>query len=71
MTVVKILFNEDGEKEFRPKWHYIMCIDAERTLCTGEVFGYGEGKAVYKTREGKVTCPDCIAIIKKIKLVKL
>ena len=69
--VVKILFSEDGEKQKFAKWHYIHGIDAQRTLCTGEVFGFGEGNSVFETKFGKITCPDCISIIKKFKKVKL
>ncbi len=70
--VVKILFNDDGDKEEQPKWHYIEMPDgAERTLCSGEVFGEGEGRAIYKKKRGKITCPSCIQLIKKYKAVKL
>lgn len=70
--VVKILYNEDGEKEDSPKWHWINTFgDSPRAFCTGEVFGYGEGSAVYKSKTGKITCPHCIELIKRIKAIKL
>ncbi len=75
MKLVKIEINEDGNKVFDPKWHYIQDWgDVEGTLCSGEVFGYGEGHAKYKTKEvvkGGITCRNCLAIIMEIKAVKL
>lgn len=69
---VKIKFDDRGERVHRPKWHYVIILAAsEQTLCTGEVFGYGEGDAVYEKSRGKITCPDCIKIITKLKKVKL
>lgn len=65
MQVVKILTDEDGTKIKNPQWCAINDWgDGDRTLCDGQVFGYGEGNATYKTKEGKVTCPNCIGIIK-------
>ncbi len=69
--VVKITRDDDGYKVESPKWHYIENGDAQRTLCSGEVFGYGEGRAEFKTKRGKISCSDCIAILKKHKSVKL
>lgn len=73
-TLVKITKDEDGIKVNEPKWHWIMHVDAMRTLCTGEVFGYGEGKAQYKTKtvkRGGIDCPKCLALIKIFKSIKL
>lgn len=70
--VVKIITDEDGHKIESPKWCYITdWSDSDRALCSGQVFGLGEGSATYKTRQGKITCPQCIAIIKQIKAIKL
>jgi hypothetical protein len=73
--LVKILANEDGEKQESPQWHLVQNFgDARRTVCTGEVFGYGEGAAVYKEKfkeKGGITCESCIEIIKWYKSVKL
>ncbi len=44
------------------------------TLCTGEVFGLGEGNAEYIEKEvkrGGITCPECLKFIREIKAVKL
>jgi hypothetical protein len=75
-NLVRITVNDDGDDVFKPKWCIFGLVynDAARTLCTGEVFGYGEGEAVYTTKEvvrGGITCPNCITIIKTIKSVKL
>lgn len=72
MKVVKITRDEDGEKIDHPKWCWFYNTGgSDNTLCTGQVFGYGEGSAEYKMKEGKITCPDCIAIIREIKAIKL
>jgi hypothetical protein len=67
--VVKILYDEDSVKCETPKWHLVEWVfgDSPRTACTGEVFGYGEGSAIYKEKsvlKGGVTCPNCLEIIK-------
>jgi hypothetical protein len=75
MKLVKILFNDDGEKQFSPKWHLVAQFgDSPRTVCTGEVFGVGEGSAVYKDKvveKGGITCPECKKIIWWFKSIKL
>jgi len=72
MTVVKITHDEDGRPIEEPGWCYITdWSDSERTLCSGQVFGLGEGSAQFKLRDGKVTCKSCIAIIRQLKSVKL
>lgn len=73
MRLVKILYNDDGDKQDGPKWHLVQDFaDAQRTVCTGEAFGYGEGPAVFKAKDfGKITCPQCIEIVKWFKAVKL
>lgn len=75
MEVVKITHDEDGRKVHDPKWHYVTnWADAPRTLCGGEVFGEGEGSAVFKTKQlkkGSITCGVCIEFIKEIKSIPL
>lgn len=60
MIIVKILFNEDGEKENDTKWHLSEFFgDSPRTFCGGECYGDGEGSAIYETKEtirGGITC---------------
>jgi len=71
-NIVKIIYDEDGEKVENPKWCLVISPDgANRTFCKGEVFGFGEGSAVYEDKIGRVTCPKCIKEIKLIKSVKL
>jgi hypothetical protein len=74
-ALVKILENEDGEKQRYAKWHLVVTWgDSPRTLCTGEVFGYGEGSAMFKRRfveSGGITCPECLKIIHEMKKIKL
>ncbi len=73
--VVKILANEDGEQEIDPKWHLVTIGGgSEMALCTGEVFGYGEGSAVYekkKVERGGITCETCLQMLKLYKSIKL
>jgi hypothetical protein len=72
MKVVQITHDDDGRKVDFPAWCYIMdWSDSDRTLCGGHVFGYGEGSAQYKLRDGNVTCKTCRSIIKQLKEVKL
>ena len=72
---VKIYFNDDGDKQSKPKWHYVTHHgDSPRTLCTGEAFGEGEGAAIFKdrvTEKGGITCDQCLIIIKHMKKIKL
>jgi len=72
---VKILVNDDGEKEKFTKWHLVAFGgDTERTLCDGQAFD-GSTEVVYKveyiTKNKKVTCEDCIQAIKFYKSIKL
>jgi hypothetical protein len=70
--VVKITINDDGDRIDSPKWHYINDHGSgQNTLCTGEYFGIGESAAEYEQRKGKVTCPECLALIRQIKTVRL
>lgn len=72
---VMLLTNEDKEEVEDKVWCLI--VDgggAPMTFCTGEVFGFGEGEATYKTKtvkRGGITCERCIERIKSIKAVKL
>lgn len=73
--VVKIILDDDGDKSISNKWHYVeVSGGSPNTLCTGEVFGYGEGQAVFITKEkekGGITCENCLSIIKAHKAIKL
>jgi hypothetical protein len=73
MKLVKILVSDDGEKQDAPKWHLVQNFgDSPRTVCPGEVFGMGEGSAVFKEKNtGKITCHQCIEIVKWFKDIKL
>jgi hypothetical protein len=75
MKLVKFLTDEDGMTHPSKDWHYVHITGgSDSALCTGEVFGYGEGAATYRAKDvarGGITCPDCLAIIKKIKDIKL
>lgn len=74
-TVVKITVNDDGDKYQDPKWHlYDRFGDSDRTFCSGEVFGFGESIAEFKTKiveKGGITCHLCLKRIKSIKSIKL
>lgn len=74
-TVVKILFDDDGEKRDEPVWCLSEFVDgAPRTLCSGEVYGDGESSVIYKEKtveRGGITCDNCKSIINRIKSIKL
>lgn len=72
--LVKILTDEDGEKQ-PPHWHFVYATaGSEHALCSGQVFGSGEGLATFKEKivqSGGITCPDCKHIIKMFKTIRL
>lgn len=72
--IVKFLTDEDGFKEQNKSWHYVVNQDANRALCNGQVFGFGESKVEYKDKlveRGGITCSECIKLIKEFKSIKL
>lgn len=74
--LVKILAYEDGEKIDKPHWHLVVTKyrDGPRALCSGVVFGEGESRVEYKTKDayrlGKI-CPKCLEIINWFKSIPL
>ncbi len=71
-NVVKIIADDDGTKIDNPVWHLsITKSGGNMTLCSGEFYGIGESSCTFKTKQGKITCPDCIAEIKFYKSIKL
>lgn len=76
MELVKIISDEDGTRVDDPKW----CLGdsqggAPVQLCTGQVYGYGEGAATFETkqvgkfpRHGCGKCQDRIRYFKAIKI---
>lgn len=73
MRLVKFITDDDGNKHTSKDWHLVRTeAGAPRSVCTGEVFGYGEGAAKYKEKyTGKITCVECKAIVKWFKSIKL
>lgn len=71
--VVKLFTDDDGGKYHNKYWHLVDPANPQGTalLCTGEFFGEGESGAKYETKDGKITCPDCISILKIYKAIKL
>lgn len=73
-NLVKFITDEDGEP-MAPLWHYPFVSGASNVgLCNGQVFGYGEGVAKFEVKtvkRGGITCPECLAIIKSFKKIKL
>jgi len=73
--LVKIVANEDGDPVEYPKW----CLseqqgDSYRTICSGEVYGIGEGSAEYEYKTGfgrDITCQRCLRILKLHHEIKL
>ncbi|PHR57915.1 MAG: hypothetical protein COA43_11090 [Robiginitomaculum sp.] len=71
-SLVKIIADEDGEVIENPKWHLAWnYAGSPAAFCTGEVFGYGEGNAVFEQKNGRITCPLCLDMVRSIKAVKL
>lgn len=76
-NLVQIISDEDGE--FVEPDDRVWCLSVvggggPMCLCSGLVFGYGEGSATYieKTvKRGGVTCEVCISAIRELKAVKL
>jgi hypothetical protein len=72
--LVKLITNEDGDP-CPPLWHLAGCVGGSNAvLCTGEVYGEGEGAAVTETKSvkrGGITCNACISQIREIKSVRL
>lgn len=73
-NLVKLITDEDGEK-MHPVWHFPFNTgDGNRVLCSGQVFGEGEGLATFETKivqRGGITCQQCLNIIKSFKKVRL
>jgi hypothetical protein len=71
--VVKLITNDDGDKTDDKSWHLVVNTDgSDRTACSGEVFGEGESKAMFKTNiDGKITCSKCRELVKWYKSIKL
>lgn len=72
-SVVKIFYDEDGEHYKNPKWCYTLKdtnLEFGYTLCSGEVYGEDPDQ-FYEKEGGKVTCPNCKKLIKKIREAKL
>lgn len=73
--VVQIIVDDDGEDTNDNSWHLVVQPDGSpRTLCTGEVFGKGEGSAVFKNKvvaRGGITCKNCLNEIRFFKSIKL
>lgn len=73
-NLVKILYDDDGEKVENPKWHLAIFDTGMMAYCSGEFFGLGESRVVFETKEtkkGGITCANCLYKIKLIKSVKL
>jgi len=74
-NLVKLITDDDGMKIDNPQWHFPLNIGgANRILCNGHVFGYGESIAEFKlktVKRGGLTCEDCKKILKAFKQFKL
>jgi hypothetical protein len=72
-NLVKIKVDDNGEKKRSPKWCLVdpCSYQGSSNLCTHEYFGIGESACVYETKVGKITCPECIRIIKTYQKIKL
>lgn len=71
--LIKILTDDDGQPVEVSGWCAVKEFgDSRRTLCTGDVFGYGEsgGITFEEKSTGKVTCERCIKILQSLKKYK-
>lgn len=75
MRLVKFITDDDGGEHHSRDWHYVQTWgDADRSLCNGEVFGFGESALKYREKNverGGITCRKCLEIIHEIKSIKL
>lgn len=74
-NLIKLINDEDGEPG-DGLWHLVQQAGGgeDTILCTGEVYGYGEGDAVAElktVKRGGIECRKCMRIIKEIKAVRL
>jgi hypothetical protein len=73
-TLVKILFDDDGEEVKEPAWHLLVTDrDGPRAFCTGEFLGDGESACIYEEKIVKrgVPCPKCKELLKSYRSIKL
>lgn len=74
MQLVKIITDEDGNPRALD-WHLVIDSGGSpQALCSGEVFGEGEGAATYEIKHrkrGGITCEECLKRIAEIKAVRL
>jgi len=75
--LVKITQDEDGFTV--DKNEQVWCLGvvgggSPMCFCSGQVYGVGEGAALFKVKfvvRGGITCPGCLSSIKEIKSIKL
>lgn len=75
--LVRITVNDDGDaQDTGHLWHLVDPANGQgdAALCTGEFFGHGESRCEYEIKtaaRGGITCPECLAILRLHKAVKL
>ena len=75
-SLIKIIIDDDGAEYQNDYWHLICNppkSDTARVLCTSEAIDAcsavdGESKL---RKRGGITCPDCLAVIKYYKNIKI
>lgn len=72
-NIVKIIQDDYGEITNDDYWHLVSPINPQgkSTFCEDIFFGYGESNVIYEQKKGRITCPKCISMIKKIKEIRL
>jgi hypothetical protein len=71
-NVVKIITDDDCMPYNNDYWHYAYDHPTGKmVLCSCEYYGIGESNVEYKESDGKITCQECIDIIKHFKSIKL
>jgi len=74
--IVRLEIDDDGEKIENQVWHLVspLIADGNATFCTGEYFGFGEGRAdgtMKGVNRGGITCKSCLSTIKYLKALKI
>ena len=74
-TVVKITVDDSGSEKESPKWCLSIVSGGDpMAACTGEYYGMGQSDCEYKCKtveSGGINCPDCLALIRSYKAIKL
>lgn len=71
--VAKLNTDFDGNKYGNSYWHYVTQISGDPAIiCTGEFINESAGGSDdTEIKIGKITCPECLSMIREYKAIKL